>query len=153
MPIPRTHLILDLRTHNSYTQSRIHTAVPITIPSTLLRRANFTLAKLVPMLDQESDRARLMEFQKGTDRITKIICYDQDGQAAGEGGTLAGLLGKFEKEGFKGKLCVIRGGFTAVQRFKVPGLVDTSLIKDHVKTSSAVNGRDLPVRFFFGPFR
>ncbi|CED83806.1 Protein tyrosine phosphatase [Phaffia rhodozyma] len=148
VPIPHTYLILDLRTHNSYTHSRVPTAIPITIPSTLLRRANFTLARLVPMLDQESDQARIWEFQKGPDAITRIICYDQDGQSAGEGGILAGLLNKFEKDGFKGKLCIVRGGFAAVSKSNTQGLVDNSPLAEQAKPSKSVNGRDLPLAAF-----
>lgn len=139
-PIPPSHLILDLRTHHLFTQSRIPSAIPITIPSTLLRRPNFTLAKVLPMLASDHDRARLSAFKEyGT-----IVVYDQDGLTSQEGGVLQGLLNKFDKEGFKGELCYVKGGFLAVVMAGVDGLVETTEPKLTAR-GGAVNGRDLPV--------
>lgn len=148
VPIPSTYLVLDLRTHHLFTQSRIPSAVPITIPSTLLRRPNFTIAKVLPMLGSDEDRDRLSSFRQGVDVISTIIVYDQDGLSSQEGGVLQGLLNKFEKEGFNGELCYIKGGFLAVAKAGVPGLVETCSLGQTAGgdgRAGAVNGRDLPV--------
>lgn len=142
-PIPATHLILDLRTHHLFTQSRIPSAVPITIPSTLLRRPNFTIAKVLPMLASDHDRNRLSAaFRPG--EIDTIVVYDQDGLTSQEGGVLQGLLNKFDKEGFKGELCYVKGGFVAVVKAGVEGLVESTPPAQTAR-GGAVNGRDLPV--------
>lgn len=147
LPIPSSTLVLDLRTHALYSHSHLPTSIPITIPSTLLRRPAFTLAKLLPMLACDADRAALRDPK----RYDTIIVYDQDGSQAtvGEGGVLVGLLNKFEKDGFVGKFSWVKGGFAAVKRSGVQGLVESGAAAGsngtNGQTDKIVSGRDLPV--------
>ena len=152
-PLPSTYLLLDLRTHALFTASRLQGAIPVTIPSTLLRRPNFTLAKLIPMLDSEADRSRVLAF-KEEGKVDAVVVYDQDGSSAADNGTLVGLLAKFRKDGFGGELWAIKGGFLSVVRQaraqdgpgSVRALVDEKRIETSFKAGGTVNGRELPVR-------
>lgn len=101
------------------------------------------------MLASDHDRERLQQFRVGLETVSTILVYDQDGLTSQEGGVLQGLLNKFEKEGFAGELCLIRGGFLAVQRAGIQGQMETcSIAPEGDSTSRAVNGRDLPVSRF-----
>lgn len=105
------------------------------------------------MLASDSDRARLQSFKEGLDSVSTILCYDQDGSSAQDGGTLTGLLAKFGREGFKGELGMIRGGFMQLVREDVKGLIDASPLKEQRATTKTVNGRELPVCRFRGSDR
>jgi hypothetical protein len=98
------------------------------------------------MLASDSDRARVRSFREGLDTVSTVLCYDQDGSSAQDGGTLTGLLGKFEREGFKGELGMIKGGFMQLTREGPKGLIDSSPLKEQQATTKTVNGRELPVR-------
>lgn len=151
VPIPSTHLVLDLRTHHLFSLSRMPSAVPVTIPSTLLRRPNFTLAKLLPMLGSDAERARIESFREGLAKIDTILVYDQDGTGAIGAGSLTGLLAKFEREGFEGELQWVKGGFNALLKAGIMSLVEeTAPAEENIRSASssssrAVNGRELPV--------
>jgi hypothetical protein len=98
------------------------------------------------MLASDSDRARVQSFREGLEVVSTVLCYDQDGSSAQDGGTLTGLLAKFEREGFKGELGMIKGGFMQLSREGSKELIDMSPLKEQRATTKTVNGRELPVR-------
>ncbi|KAH8101595.1 hypothetical protein BXZ70DRAFT_891438 [Cristinia sonorae] len=113
-------LILDIRPHNAYTLGRLPNALPMSVPSTLLKRPGFSLAKLCQMLPSVAARERFSDWQNAD----RILVYDADSSSLVEGGNLLGLLRKFRTEGYTRDVAFVKGGFHAVWR-EMPSLVDT----------------------------
>ena len=103
-------LILDLRPLSSFHLSHLFNSYSIPIPSTLLRRPNFTLQKVVQMLAPPANDA-VSKWREKSD----IILVDAESGSAPDGSILDGLAGKFVREGFKGQLWYVTGGHNAVQ--------------------------------------
>lgn len=102
-------LVLDLRPPSSFHDSHLPASHSLPIPSTLLRRPAFSLAKLTQMLPPESKEA-VEQWRQRTD----IVLMDHDSRSAPDGSTMEKLASKFEREGFTGKLWYLRGGHTAM---------------------------------------
>ncbi|KAG1865541.1 hypothetical protein DFJ58DRAFT_655346 [Suillus subalutaceus] len=105
-------LILDIRPHAAHTAARIHRALSLSIPSTLIKRPLFGLSKLVQMLPSSSARARFAAWPT----VNHILVYDADSALVPDTSNIAGLLRKFRAEGFTGELAWVKGGFQAVWR-------------------------------------
>lgn len=105
-------LILDIRPHNAYALARLPTALSLSVPSTLLKRPLFSLARLAQMLASPTARARFSAYAS----YARIVVYDADSGVLAEGGNLLGLMRKFRKEGYEGEVCWVKGGFHAVWR-------------------------------------
>ncbi|KAG1738597.1 uncharacterized protein EDB91DRAFT_1054440 [Suillus paluster] len=105
-------LILDIRPHAAHTAARLHRALSLSIPSTLLKRPLFGLSKLVQMLPSSSARARFAAWPSAN----HILVYDADSVLVPDSSNIAGLLRKFRAEGFTGELVWVKGGFQAVWR-------------------------------------
>ncbi|KAF9229739.1 hypothetical protein BS17DRAFT_763243 [Gyrodon lividus] len=105
-------LILDIRPHAAHASARIHNALSLSVPSTLLKRPLFSLSKLAQMLPSPSARARFAAWPSAT----RILVYDADSAFTPDTSNIAGLLRKFRAEGFTGELGWLRGGFQAVWR-------------------------------------
>ena len=105
-------LILDIRPHAAHTAARIHRAISLSIPSTLLKRPLFGLSKLVQMLPSSSARSKFAAWPNAN----QILVYDADSVSVPDTSNIAGLLRKFRAEGFTGELVWIKGGFQAVWR-------------------------------------
>lgn len=105
-------LVLDIRPHATFAQSRLPHALSLSVPSTLLKRPAFSLGKLADMLPSSSGRRRFSAWRSAS----KILVYDADSQSIPDGSTIFGLLRKFENEGFKGDLSWLKGGFSGVWR-------------------------------------
>ncbi|KAG2370313.1 hypothetical protein BDR07DRAFT_1386987 [Suillus spraguei] len=105
-------LILDIRPHAAHTAARIHRALSLSIPSTLIKRPLFGLSKLVQMLPSSSARARFAAWPTAN----RILVYDADSAIVPDTSNIAGLLRKFRAEGFTGELAWVKGGFQAVWR-------------------------------------
>ncbi|OCH89842.1 hypothetical protein OBBRIDRAFT_777960 [Obba rivulosa] len=119
-------LILDLRPHAAYAAARLPHAVSVSVPSTLLRRPLFPLARLAEMLPGPAARARLNSWASAS----RILVYDADTAALAEG-SVVGLMRKFRAEGFPEdrQVAWLRGGFNTVARTH-PGLLDRSPVHD-----------------------
>ncbi|KDQ54952.1 hypothetical protein JAAARDRAFT_38069 [Jaapia argillacea MUCL 33604] len=110
---PSNILLLDIRPHAAYSSARIHTALSLSVPSTLLKRPLFSLARLSAMLPSKSSRNA---FAKWKD-VDKVVIYDADSTALREGGNLLGLMRKFVGEGrHVDDVLWVTGGFQAVWR-------------------------------------
>ncbi|KAG2142598.1 hypothetical protein BD769DRAFT_1348957 [Suillus cothurnatus] len=105
-------LILDIRPHAAHTAARIHRALSLSIPSTLIKRPLFGLAKIIQMLPSPSARARFAAWPT----VNHILVYDADSVLVPDNSNIAGLLRKFCAEGFTGELAWVKGGFQAVWR-------------------------------------
>ena len=87
-------LILDIRPLPAYLASRIPHALPLSVPSTLLKRPLFPTARLAEMLPTPSARRKFLEW-----RLAKrILVYDADSAILPEGNNVLGLLRKFRSE-------------------------------------------------------
>jgi rhodanese-related sulfurtransferase len=103
---PQT-LVLDIRPPSQYAEARVPSAYSVPVPSTLLRRPAFTIAKLLDMVSP-SARAAISRWQE----MRHIVLIDTD--SVSTGGVLDGLAGKFERENFQGTVWYVRGGHTAL---------------------------------------
>ena len=123
-------IVIDLRTHTAFvTQGRIHGAVNICVPSTLLRRPNFSLAKIAETIPGRKDRrlfsraagrpaedgAPATEQSKPLGR-TKILVLDQELNTLTTESVVHSLLTKLEKADFPGELYWLRGGWNALDK-------------------------------------
>ncbi|PCH33038.1 hypothetical protein WOLCODRAFT_147143 [Wolfiporia cocos MD-104 SS10] len=116
-------LVLDIRPHNAYATARLPSALSLSVPSTLLKRPTFQLARVAPMIHAPAARARFAAWREAS----RILVYDADAPGLAERPALLGLLRKFRTEGFDAARPVawLRGGFNAAAR-ECPALVDTS---------------------------
>lgn len=119
-------LVLDIRPHNVYVQARILNALSLSVPSTLLKRPNFPLARLAEMLPTSLARDKLSRWLQAS----RILVYDSDSASLPPNLTSSNLLGlmrKFRSEGYPAarEIAWLRGGFHAVWRDS-PDLVDRS---------------------------
>ncbi|RPD56252.1 hypothetical protein L227DRAFT_508776 [Lentinus tigrinus ALCF2SS1-6] len=110
-------LILDIRPHNSYVQARVLHALSLSVPSTLLKRPNFPLARLTEMLPTSAAREKFSKWPEAS----RILVYDADTTtlpANLQNNNLLGLMRKFRSEGYPAEREVawLRGGFHAVWR-------------------------------------
>lgn len=108
-------LIMDVRPPSAYLSGHLPKSHSIPIPSTLIRRPAFTVAKVLLMLSGESRNA-----VSGWKEATNIILLDVDSTSAGPGTLLEGLASKFTREGFGGKLWFVKGGQNALESTGLP---------------------------------
>ena len=103
--------MLDVRPASAFNQTHIRDSHSLPIPSTLLRRPSFNVAKIAAMLPSHS-----AQIFSGWREMSHIILTDVDSSQALEGSVVAGLASKFDCEGYEGQLWFIRGGVAAVTR-------------------------------------
>ena len=87
-------LILDIRPLPAYLASRLPHALPLSVPSTLLKRPLFPTARLAEMLPTPSVRRKFSEWRLAR----RILVYDADSAILPEGNNVLGLLRKFRSE-------------------------------------------------------
>jgi tyrosine-protein phosphatase 2/3 len=87
-------LILDIRPLPSFLASRLPHAVPLSVPSTLLKRPLFSTQKLAEMLPNRAARRRFSHWRSAP----RILVYDADSAILPEGNNILGLLRKFRAE-------------------------------------------------------
>ena len=123
-------IVIDLRTHTAFvTQGRIHGAVNICVPSTLLRRPNFSLAKIAETIPGRKDRRLFsraaglpaedggpVKEQSKPSARTKILVLDQELNTLTTESVVHSLLSKLEKADFPGELYWLRGGWNALDK-------------------------------------
>lgn len=133
-------LILDIRPLPSYDASRVPRAVPLSVPSTLLKRPLFSTSKLAEMLPNKVARRKFSQW-----RLAKrILVYDTDSVVLPDNSNILGLLRKFRAEaglstdpqtsGAAGpsnelRFSWLKGGFQAVLR-EQQALLDLSQASD-----------------------
>lgn len=98
-------MLLDLRTYPQYSLSRLQGAVHLCIPTTLLKRPNYNVSKLLENFANESDRAKFAGW-----RDTKyIVVYDADSQTGKDAVSASHTVNKFVREGWTGHAYCIKG--------------------------------------------
>lgn len=97
-------MLLDLRSYPQYSMSRIHGALHLCIPTTLLKRQSFTLQKLLETFVNETDRERFAGWRDAE----YITVYDTDSQSS-TASSATDTVKKFVKEGWRGHACCIQG--------------------------------------------
>jgi len=107
-----TLLLLDVRTYKSFADSRVLTAVNLCIPTTLLKRPSFNVAKLSDTFANCQDKERFGRWKQ----MKYIVVYDADSKDASDPSALAALhtLNKFSREGWGGQACILKGMIAAV---------------------------------------
>jgi len=140
LPDPHT-LILDIRPLPAHLTSRIPNAVPISVPSTLLKHPLFSTLTLANILPTRAARRKFSQWRLAR----RILVHDADSAILPDGSNVLGLLRKFRAEGClvadaqpsggqptspgESQLCWLKGGFQAVLR-EQPSLLDPSPVTD-----------------------
>ncbi len=133
-------LILDIRPLPAYHASRVPHAVPLSVPSTLLKRPLFSTSKLAEMLPNRLARRKFSQWRFAK----RILVYDTDSAVLPDNSNILGLLCKFRAEvglstdpqssgaaSSSGQLVLswLKGGFQAVLR-EQQALLDSSQVTD-----------------------
>jgi Rhodanese-like domain len=145
---PSSLIVLDIRGHLAFLTSRITSAMNLSVPTTLLKRPAFSLAKLAEMMPTPSDRERFLSW-RGAE---SIVIYDAETPMLTQGCSILSLLRKFDNEGFTGSLYYIQGGFAAVSRHQ-QDFIDSRpppalSLEDQPSASGTLQTRHLPASAF-----
>ncbi|KAK1828968.1 hypothetical protein QBC39DRAFT_142591 [Podospora conica] len=114
-------LVLDLRVSPQYAQSRVKGALNLCIPTTLLKRATFNLAKLQQTFQGEQDQQRFASWREAS----CLVVYDAQSNDKRDAVSAMNMIKKFANEGYTGSATILRGGFNAFAA-AYPQLVDTT---------------------------
>ncbi|KAG5979184.1 hypothetical protein E4U55_005470 [Claviceps digitariae] len=134
-------LLLDIRSSQSFAQSRIQGALNICIPTTLLKRATFNIQKLQQTFQGNLDSAQFSKWRE----MEWIIVYDAHASDKRDAVTAQNMIKKFTNEGYSGKTAILRGGFSMFQT-SFPSLIDkrsTSSPAMQQNSTSAKEGGNL----------
>lgn len=112
-------LILDIRSSQNYANSRIEGALNLCIPTTLLKRATFNIQKLQQTFQKGPHADKFSKWRE----MDSIIVYDAHSSDKRDAVTAQNMIKKFTKEGYKGDIHILRGGFNAFQQ-QFPALID-----------------------------
>ncbi|KAH8164820.1 hypothetical protein CIB48_g3461 [Xylaria polymorpha] len=126
------YLLLDVRVATLYAQSRIPSALNLCIPTTLLKRATFNLEKLRNTLQTEEDQAKFGEWAD----VKHLIIYDNSSTEKRDATAAMNMCKKFVNEGFRGRLCLLKGGFQSFAA-AYPNLIDSKSATERGGTSVA----------------
>jgi hypothetical protein len=112
-------LVLDLRPHSAFSLSetgRLARSINLCVPSTLLRRPNYKIAKVADSVADSEERARVLDAtaDSKSGELTHLIAMDQNSTSLAADSPIHSLLLKYDVEGFKGALQWVQGGFQAL---------------------------------------
>lgn len=113
-------MIIDIRSMQNFSQSRIKDALNICIPTTLLKRATFNIEKLQQTFQGRPEADKFAQW----DQAQWIIVYDSHTTDGREAITAQNMMKKFTAAGFQGQTGILRGGFNQF-RGSFPDLVDS----------------------------
>jgi hypothetical protein len=133
-PTSISPIILDMRSHTSFVQSRIKSSLNICIPSTLLRRPAYGVDRILTSLSGV-EHLQLSSWSNAS----SIIVVDSDSVGLLEGGGLSSLLLKFEQAGFTGTLGWVKGGYSAFRSEARATVAGKDLL-----ISGAIGGETIP---------
>lgn len=114
-------LILDIRSSQNYANSRIEGALNLCIPTTLLKRATFNIYKLQQTFQKGANAEKFSNWRE----MDAIIVYDAHSSDKRDAVTAQNMIKKFTKEGYKGGIHILRGGFNVFQQ-QFSSLVDNT---------------------------
>lgn len=112
-------LLLDIRSAQNYSHSRIRGALNLCIPTTLLKRATFNIEKLQQTFQGGSSSGKFAEWKS----MGWIIVYDANATDSRDAVTAQNMIKKFTSAGYTGKTAILRGGF-AMFRDSFPAYID-----------------------------
>lgn len=104
-------LLLDIRSSQNYARARIDGALNLCIPTTLLKRATFNINKLQATFPKGPDYDRFSNWREAH----SIVVYDAHSSDQRDAVTAQNMIKKFANEGYTGKTCILRGGFSIFQ--------------------------------------
>ena len=110
--LPEQVLLLDLRVFPQFSASRIKTAINLCLPTTLLKRQTYNIQKLEDTLAKPAEKERFRHWAS----YKYIVVYDANSSQMRDAVSSVHTLKKFEREGWKGQPCIIRGGFAAFSK-------------------------------------
>ncbi|OAA69822.1 tyrosine-protein phosphatase non-receptor type 6 [Cordyceps fumosorosea ARSEF 2679] len=113
-------LLIDVRSVQNFSQSRIRHALNLCIPTTLLKRATFGIEKLQATFQ---DSINSTKFNRWRD-MQWIIVYDTNASDNRDAFTAQSMIKKFTAANFSGKTGILRGGFSLFRQ-SFPAHVDT----------------------------
>ncbi|KAF3910397.1 hypothetical protein ABW20_dc0103376 [Dactylellina cionopaga] len=131
---PNSILLLDLRAFQPFSQARILDSVNVSIPTTLLKRPSFNIAKLTESLGGPVMKAQLARWKE----VNTIIVYDASSRTVKESASAAHTVSKFVREGWQGEAYLLSGGFEEFHE-SYPELVDYKPLQDETKKSNAMS--------------
>lgn len=102
-------LVLDLRVFPQFSHSRIEGAINLCIPTTLLKRPNFNVQRLLETFTKTAEKAKFARWREAK----AIVVYDTGSIQLKDATSSVNTLKKFTKEGWRGSAMVIRGGHSA----------------------------------------
>ncbi|KAL7665250.1 Protein-tyrosine-phosphatase [[Candida] zeylanoides] len=116
---PQNLLIIDIRPFNDYAKAHVRGAVNMCLPSTLFKRANFSLRKCINSLS-DYERSVVSAFCSQEDVVDPsaapmVILYDSQSSGGRSGNTqnLANMCLKFSQDMKHYRVYALRGGFQA----------------------------------------
>ncbi|KAJ6789947.1 hypothetical protein PWT90_06112 [Aphanocladium album] len=112
-------LLLDVRSVQNFSQSRIKHALNLCIPTTLLKRATFGIEKLQQTFQ---DSINSTKFNRWRD-MQWIIVYDTNASDNRDAITAQNMIKKFTAANYSGKIAILRGGFSLFRQ-SFPEFVD-----------------------------
>jgi hypothetical protein len=112
-------LLLDLRVFPQFSQSRIHGALNLCIPTTLLKRPSFNLQKLQDTFTNDHEKERFSRWRSAK----YVVVYDAYSSDKKDAVSAINTLKKFSNEGWKGHNYILRGGFAEFCK-AYPKLID-----------------------------
>ena len=135
---PDRLLLLDIRSAQNYATSRIKGALNLCIPTTLLKRATFNTHKLYQTFQGGKNSEKFSKWREAS----AIVVYDAHSSDQRDAVTPKNMIKKFTSEGFTGKTCVLKGGFSVFKETN-PELVDNMSPAD--TTGKSCNASDATV--------
>ncbi len=112
-------LLLDVRSVQNFSHSRIKNALNICIPTTLLKRATFGIEKLQQTFQGSINSTK---FNRWRD-MQWIIVYDTNASDNRDALTAQSMIKKFTAANYSGKTAILRGGFSLFRQ-SFPSYVD-----------------------------
>ncbi|KAL8393874.1 hypothetical protein RB595_003578 [Gaeumannomyces hyphopodioides] len=110
-------LLLDIRSHQKYSASRIQGALNLCIPTTLLKRTSFNLQRLQDTFQADADQGKFADWRETSHLIVYHDTEKKDDAAC------INMLKKFTSENYTGKVCILRRGFEGFSQ-ACPQLLD-----------------------------
>lgn len=110
-------LLLDIRSHQKYSASRIQGALNLCIPTTLLKRTSFNLQKLQDTFQADADQDKFADWRETSHLIVYHDTEKKDDAAC------INMLKKFTSQNYAGKVCILRRGFEGFSQ-AYPQLLD-----------------------------
>ena len=129
-------LLLDIRSSQSFAQSRIAGALNLCIPTTLLKRATFNIQKLQQTFQGNLDSEQFSKWRE----MDWIVVYDAHASDKRDAVTAQNMIKKFTSEGYSGNTAILRGGFNSLMN-TFPKLIDsTSAASASTRSGYPLNG-------------